>query len=366
MPAVNEAPVTAAAAVRADPARLDDVFATLRGQVTAGLLPSAALAIGDANGEIRSEAYGEGGRSVARETNFFLASITKPIFAMAFMQLVEDGAVGLRQPITELLPEFSGGDKALVTPWHLLTHTSGVADVPPERIVRQRPSAKVMTRLVTVAPLRFPPGTRWEYNSASFYLLAAIIERISGMPYTRFLAERLTGPLGMRTTFDPRRAGRPIVAVHGAGVDNRVMRFFVLRYMAGAALPGGGLFGNLEDLARFGAATLAPVRHGERLVPLRPETIEEMARDQTHGEVRGVFDGEERAVHFGLGWGKPTLMRELPGSASVISHGGAAGGRLWIDPEIGLVLVFLTNRWSADRGPEIEAVRGVYQALDRG
>jgi CubicO group peptidase (beta-lactamase class C family) len=46
-----------------------------------------------------------------------------------------------------------------------------------------------------------------------------------------------------------------------------------------------------------------------------------------------------------------------------VSHGGASGGRLWIDPEAGLVLVFLTNRWAADRGPEVEAIRGVYAAL---
>jgi CubicO group peptidase (beta-lactamase class C family) len=56
-------------------------------------------------------------------------------------------------------------------------------------------------------------------------------------------------------------------------------------------------------------------------------------------------------------------MRDLPGSQSTVSHGGASGGRLWIDPDAGLVLVFLTNRWSADRGPEVEAIRGVYEAL---
>jgi len=141
------------------------------------------------------------------------------------------------------------------------------------------------------------------------------------------------------------------------------VRFLVLRYLTGAALPGGGLFGNLADLAALGAALVAPRPAGGRAAfPLRAETIAEMALDQTHG-LPGEIDGEPREVHVGLGWAKPTLMRDVPGSTSVISHGGVSGGRLWIDPEIGLVIVFLTNRWQADRGPEIDTIKGVYEAL---
>ena len=66
---------------------------------------------------------------------------------------------------------------------------------------------------------------------------------------------------------------------------------------------------------------------------------------------------------FGLGWGKPTLMRELAGSKRVVSHGGATGTRLWIDPEAGLVIVFFTNQWAPDRGPEADVIRGTYGAL---
>lgn len=350
------------ARLRREPARLDEVFATLRGRVASGALPAAALAIGDARGEIRTDAFGEGGRPMDPATNFFLASITKPIFATAFMQLVEDGLVDLHEPISRYMPGFGAGEKAAISAWHVLTHTSGVADVAADQIIRRRLSAAQMTRLVVEAPLRFRPGTRWEYCSASFYLLAAIVERVSGLAYARFLDERLLRPLGMASTFDARRAGRPIAAVQGAGVDNRLVRFLVLRYLAGAALPGGGLFGNMADLVRFGAATLAPVRRGQRDLPLQATTIAEIGRDQTGG-LPGAFDGEERPVHFGLGWGKPTLMRDVPGSPSVISHGGVSGGRLWLDPEMGLVLVFLTNRWSADRGPEIEAIRGIYSVI---
>ncbi|MEO8626301.1 MAG: serine hydrolase domain-containing protein [Candidatus Limnocylindrales bacterium] len=359
---MNDSPVSA---LRREPARLDEVFAALRGRVMAGDVPAAGLAIGDGEGPIRTEATGEGGRRISTDTNFFLASITKPIVATAFMELVEDGTVGLHDPVAKWLPGMETGEKALVTPWHVLTHTSGVVDTPPEQLVRQRPSAARMLRTVIERPLRFTPGSRWEYVSASFYLLTAIIERAAGMGYVRYLDERLSAPLGLGLTFDPRSSRRRAIPVHGVGVDNRFVRWYVLRYLAGAALPGGGLFGNLSDLATFGAALVSPQATGDRdSFPLRAETVELMGQDQTRG-LPGVVDGEERQVHMGLGWAKPTLMRDIPGSKSVISHGGVSGGRIWIDLEIGLVIVFLTNRWQTDRGPEIDTIRGIYDALGR-
>jgi CubicO group peptidase (beta-lactamase class C family) len=257
------------------------------------------------------------------------------------------------------------GEKAQITPWHVLTHTSGVTDLPPEEVMRDRPSATGMLRAVVERPLRFTPGSRWEYNTAAFYLLTAIIERVTGMPYARYLDERLARPLGVGLTFDPRRSRRPVIPVRGVGVDNRFVRWFVMRYLAGVALPGGGMFGNLADLAEVGAALIAPRPAGGRAAfPLRAETVAQMAEDQTHG-LPGEYDHEERPIHVGLGWAKPTLMFDLPGSKSVISHGGVSGGRLWIDPEIGLVIVFLTNRWKVDRGPELDTIRGVYDVLSR-
>jgi CubicO group peptidase (beta-lactamase class C family) len=353
-------------ALRREPARLDEVFAALHGRVLAGDLPAAGLAIGDGEGTIRSEVTGEGGRQISTNTNFFLASITKPIIATAFMELVEDGSVGLHDAVARWVPGMEIGEKASVTPWHVLTHTSGVVDVPPDELVRQRPSAARMLRTVVERPLRFTPGVRYEYNSASFYLLTAIIERVTGMRYVKYLDERLSRPLDLGLTFDPRRSGRPVTPVHGVGVDNRFVRFMVLRYLAGAALPGGGLFGNLADLVALGAALVSPRPLGGRAAfPLRAETVALMAQDQTHG-VPGQKDGEDRPIHAGLGWAKPTLMGDVPGSKSVISHGGVSGGRIWIDLEIGLVLVFLTNRWQADRGPEADTIRGVYDALGIG
>lgn len=363
MTATEVRDTTGAALLRADPARLDDVFERLRRRVSSdGALPVAAIAIGDAEGPIRSETFVSAGPPISRDSMFFLASVTKPIFTTAFLQLIEDGTVGLHQPIAEFEPRFRGGGRENVTPWHVLTHTSGVPDILPDVIRRHRPTAAQMTRMVVDNPLRFEPGTRWEYCSASFYLLALLMERATDMTYVRFFNERLLRPLGMATTFDPRRAGRPIVTVEGVGADNRLLRFLILRYLARAALPGGGLFGTLDDLMRFGAAVLRPRDVDGRAVPLRPETQALAGDDHTRGII-GFDEGEERPVHFGLGWGKPTLMRAAPGSPRVISHGGATGTRIWIDPDADLVFVFFTNRWSAERAVEAEALSGTYEAM---
>ena len=356
------APMLGAATLRADPARLDPVMARLRETVELGVVPVGALAVGDADGGIRSATFGRRGRAIPSDSFFFLASVTKPIVASAFMQLVEAGLTGVREPFARHIPELARGEKAHISPWHVLTHTSGLTDVNVELIRRRRPSATQMTRMAIESPLRFAPGTRWEYCSASFYLLSLLIERLTSMSFSDYLSERLFDPLGMEATFDPRQHTRPIVPVAGVGADNPFIRWLLLRYMARAQVPGGGLFATLDDLLSFGAAILRPRQNSPAWLPLSAATIDEMGADQIHG-VRGEFDGVEREVHFGLGWSKPTLMREAPGSPRVIAHGGASGTRLWIDPDAGLVFVYFTSAWSADRTPEVEALAGVYHAM---
>ncbi|HUG46861.1 MAG TPA: serine hydrolase domain-containing protein [Candidatus Limnocylindria bacterium] len=348
---------------RLTPQLLEPVFQRLEQRVRAGEVPGAALAVADAQGTIDSRAFAlRADDRVESGAHFFLASLTKPIFATALMQLVEEGRLHLDAPVASYVPEFSGGGRETVTTWHLLTHTSGVPDTPPALIRDERPSAKRMTELALTSPLRFAPGTRWEYCSASFYVMGEVMSRVSGLSYREFLQQRLFDPLEMSTTFDPRRNRRQVVPVQGVGADNAIKRYLLLRYVASIAQPGGGLFGTLEDILRFGGAVLGPRRTERGYLPLAPETIALMSEDHTRG-LPGVVEGEERRVHFGLGWNKPTLMGGLPGSPAVIGHGGATGTSLWIDPVAGLVFVYFTNQWAPDRLPELEALRGVYDAL---
>lgn len=351
---------------------LDGVFEGLARDAAEGRTALSALAIGDDRGLVRkgvagSDALPRRGRpSIDADSLFFLASVTKPIFATAFMQLVEDGRVELDAPVARWLPEFDTPEKRAVTVRHLLSHTSGVPDALPEVIRRERPSAARLTRLALQAPLDFEPGSRWQYSSSTFYLLGLIAERVSGMAAGPFLKQRLLDPLGMRdTAFDPRRRRRTIVPVHGVGADNAIKRWFLLRFVVALAHPGGGLWGTLDDLVRFGSSLLAPRRVGQRWMPLAPETIELMGSDHAGGVpgASSTTEDDVRPVRHGLAWGKPTLNAEVPGSPRVIDHGGATGTRLWIDPDARLVFVYFTNQWAGQREPEFNALYGVYRAM---
>jgi CubicO group peptidase (beta-lactamase class C family) len=92
--------------------------------------------------------------------------------------------------------------------------------------------------------------------------------------------------------------------------------------------------------------------------------VELMTRHQT----AGVVDAgpPPRAATYGLGWGLGALAGTMPGSVRAFGHGGATGTRLWIDPDAGLVIVYLTNDWTVGDAPSLAAIAAVYGALDRG
>jgi CubicO group peptidase (beta-lactamase class C family) len=113
---------------------------------------------------------------------FAIASITKTITSLQLMTLVEDGLVSLEVPVAEYLPEFAANGKASVALWHLLTHTSGISQ-----------SANTME-----GPAE--PGTRVDYFSPGFWVVAEVVSRITGTPYWSHLRSRLLDPIGLKDT----------------------------------------------------------------------------------------------------------------------------------------------------------------------
>jgi CubicO group peptidase (beta-lactamase class C family) len=374
----------AEAAFQIDTSTVRRIIAPATEAVRSAAIPSAVVAWARSSGTVAMEAIpGPAEKRVREDSIFFLASLTKPIVAVSVLVLVEHGLVDLHAPIQRYVPEFRGPDKAGVTAWHVLTHTSGIEDIDPDVIRRERPSAAAMLAKVCATPLRFEPGTRYEYCSDSFYLLSEMVARLTGLPYPQALRRSLLEPLGMRdTTFDPRHARSRIVGVHGIPIGNRIMRELILRYLAKAALPGGGLWGTAHDLLRFGRSLLPAATGVPRL--LARETVELMTREHTQGILEHTPDGTTRDPHYALGWGKPLPSGEVPAAVAppptdtpiastvtvpasprAFTHGGASGARLWVDPDHDLVFVFLTNLWGVDDGPMFATLREVYRSLDR-
>jgi CubicO group peptidase (beta-lactamase class C family) len=323
---------------------LDTAYATIADAVESGALPSGVLAIASSDTLLRLEAFGP----VATDSIFLIASITKPIFATSLMRLVERGRILLNEPIERHLPEFGANGKADVRLWHLLTHTSGLNDGwvelarGPERWEWPRYLARVCE-----APLSFRPGTRYSYCNPSFFVMAELVQRLTGQDHASYLQQSVFEPLGMRdTSFKPPESSRVVSVLDPPWLDDeRRPRWIALRR------PDGGLWSTAADLVRFGQALLRDGRLDDYQL-IAPATLRAMTSLQTAG-IPAFAGGGEFQSYYGLGFskagphGEPGPSPELRSPAG-FGHGGATGTYLWIEPEFDLVFVFLTNRWGQD------------------
>lgn len=362
---------------RLDPAALERVVALAREQVAAGEVPFAIVAVASAEGVVLAEAIpGPAAAGVHPATICAIASITKPIIATAIMQLVAEGRVRLDDAIDRYVPEFAAGDRPAVTIWHLLGHTSGLPDYDLDELLASRPDRATLLRWIATADLRFVPGSRYEYISSSFELLAAVIERARGEPLEAALRRMLLDPLGMAdTTFAPRgeQLGRVVLPVDTRGAAghadtepgwaSRPARFDEARYLAGLTLGGGGLLSTAGDLVRFGRAMLRGGElDGARVLP--PAFVELMTREQTRDGF-GAAENPIASAHYALGWGKPS-PHATPGSASAFGHRGASGTALWVDPAHDLVVAYVTAVLGLERTPSDAVIAAAYAALREG
>ena len=244
-----------------------------------GSLPGLVFGVIDAAGRREIAAVPGPGTEVRPDSIFFVASVTKAIVATALMRYVDEGRLDLHAPLATYLPGFRGAGREALSAWHVLTHTSGLPDTDIEAMRRERPSYARFVARVRAATPAWPPGSRYEYNSSAWLLLSETMARLSTMPFPRALERRLTGPLGMTdTTFDPRYARQRLVAMSGFGIRTRITGEVLLRFLARATLPGGGMFSTVGDLLRLGSALLpggrglqgrAPARASSRGAPSR-------------------------------------------------------------------------------------------------
>lgn len=154
--------------------------------------------------EARGQADFANRRPLRTTSAFELASVSKPFTATAIMMLAERGKISYDDPVAKYLPELPYPG---VTIRHLLTHTSGLPD-PEQLLAGDWPAGKVATnadvvaRLATLRPAAyFAPGERWRYNGTGYFLLARIVEKVSGVSFGRFLETNVFRPLGMRDSF---------------------------------------------------------------------------------------------------------------------------------------------------------------------
>ncbi|PYO88132.1 MAG: hypothetical protein DMD66_08315 [Gemmatimonadetes bacterium] len=195
--------------------RFEPVVAYLRSQVDSAF-PGGVVAVGYRDSLVLLAAVGHYAagdrRPVTPETIYDLASLTKVIaLTTECILLVDQGKIDLDAPVQRYLPEFRGPMKDQVTIRHLLTHSAGLAaDLPLWDSTRTRAAALAM---VDTSPLLSPPGTRFVYSDLSAIVLMQVVERITGRPFDRLLADDVFTPIDMTATrFVPPKTWRDQIA----------------------------------------------------------------------------------------------------------------------------------------------------------
>ena len=175
------------------------------------------LAVAGAEGIARLDAFPPvDGPRIGTNAVCLLASITKPIVATAVMRLVQDGRFPLTAPLSRWLPELDAAGLAPFTAWHVLTHTTGIADIDLEQLLLEGGDRPELLRRTIAAGQESAPGSRFRYASFTFDLLAEAVERAMDRPFDEVLRETVLDPLGMTdTTFDPRAVRRQARARRG-------------------------------------------------------------------------------------------------------------------------------------------------------
>jgi CubicO group peptidase (beta-lactamase class C family) len=186
------------------------------------------------------------------DTKFRLGSITKQFTATLILQLVEQGKVKLDGKVSDYLPEYRKDTGARMTIHHLLSHTSGLPNYTAqpgffETVSRNPFTVSEFVKKYASGDLEFEPGTKFSYSNSGYFLLGAIIEKVTGKPYEQVLKENILDRVGMKNTgYDhyntllPKRASG-YVKLPG-GYQNAPYLDMTIPYAAGS------LYSTVEDL----------------------------------------------------------------------------------------------------------------------
>ncbi|MBS0363918.1 MAG: beta-lactamase family protein [Proteobacteria bacterium] len=354
--------------------RFEDALAKA---VETGRIAGGVALIADREGMTYSHAAGVrtagGPAPMDLDTVFWIASMTKAIASVAALQLVERGQLTLDGDLASLVPELGAlqvleiaadGTRSLrpakrgPTLRELLTHTSGFAygfssaDLDAHVQETGAPNANNGTRAALVQPLLFDPGEGWFYGIGIDWA-GVVIEAASGQRLDAYLAQNITGPLGMADTgfgADPAR----LAGVHVRGPESLIQIPFGFPPSPEVHSAGGGLYATAPDYGRFLRMLLnGGELDGERV--LSADGVRGLSEVQTGNRRTGWWTtaqpnlSNDFDLHPGLpaGHGLATMVapQDLPEGrrAGSLAWGGLANTYYWVDPAAGRAGVLMTQ-----------------------
>lgn len=287
--------------------------------------------------------YNDKEKAFQPDTIRSVASVTKLFVATSILQLAEDGRLRLDQPVSQLLDEFSNQMFEKITIHHLLTHTSGIRPDPGcflEPYPREWNffDTKNWIKAFLTDFLAVEPGKEWRYSSAGFTILAEIVSRVSGIPFEKYVIEKITKPLGMNNSFFDVPEELTDRVCFSAAWDEKWFGKARNRQEWMAPRGGGGLFSCLEDLQKFGQMLVNKgTLNGVRI--LSRKTVEAMTRHQAGDNKNYCWGAGGVKMEYGLGmnvYSNNTFLS--PGS---FSHEGAGLCGLYMDPVENVVLAYI-------------------------
>jgi CubicO group peptidase (beta-lactamase class C family) len=306
-------------------------------------------------------------------TNFRLASFTKQFTAMAIMLLVHDKKLRYDETLVEIFPDFPAYGKT-ITIRNLLNHTGGLPDYEdlmaaaetprnsriwtPERQIHD---AEVLSMLEAESQGKFPPGTSWSYSNSGYVVLGLVVAKASGQSYGDFLRARIFAPLRLDHTIVYQKGKNEVAnrafghsqALSGHGPETPLFQE-TDQSPTSATLGDGGIYSNLEDLAKWddalrnhtllSAEEMKPALVPRRLANGQPTLWPVEANDDN------LYPG--RPVSYGFGW----FLDPYQGHPRMWHTGSTMGFRTIIERLTAdyLTIIILSNRTDLD--PETLAI----------
>ena len=318
-------------------------------------------------------------KEMTPDTVFWIASMTKPVTAVAVLMLQDEGKLKVTDPIAKHIPAFAdlktpSGKLGNITVAQLLTHTSGLGEADPA-VARNAHTLADLIPLFLSAPMQYEPGAKWKYTQSGINVAARLVEIASGMSFDEFVQKRIFDPLGMNsTTFYPmERLADRLVTAYAKDQATGALRPVTGRAGFGERgrppMGNGGLFSTGPDYAKFCQMLLAGGQFkGKRY--LSREAMKLLTTVQTGDLPCGFFQSSEFGNHgANYGWGIGTCILRIPheGVAAMLSpgtfgHGGAWGTQAWMDPKRGVAYILMVQRSNFPNSDASDVRRAFQQA----
>jgi uncharacterized protein YbbC (DUF1343 family) len=336
--------------------KLTEIDQVVAKGIAAGEMPGCVVLIGRRAKVVFFKAYGNKQIEpkpvpMTLDTLFDMASLTKPTAtATSVMILIERGKLGLDDRVAKHIPEFGQNGKEPITVFQLLTHQGGL--IPDNALADYEDGPqKAWQRIYALKP-RATPGSKFIYTDVGYLVLGELVRKLSGKNVHEFSRDHVFGPLGMTETgYVPpkqlRERAAPAEKRNDQWIQGEVHdpRAYLLDGIAGHA----GLFSTAGDMAVYAQMMLGRGEHGGVRI-LGPRTVAMMTRAYP------VSNGFR-----GLGWDRRTGYSSNRGkafSSKAFGHGGFTGTAMWIDPELELFVIFLSNRLHPDGKGSVNPLAG--------